>query len=97
VTTPEEAVARVVAVEPRFAGIGPRDPYPQMRGGQPSSYTVEPALGDAAYVVTFEIGSGDCLAGCIDVHTWVYHVARDGTVTLASEAGDPVSPDAPPR
>jgi hypothetical protein len=85
---------RVVAGEPRFAGIRPLDPE---LIGQSSWYTVEPSLGAPAYVVTFRVGSGDCPSGCIDEHTWVYGVARDGTATLASEIGNPTSPDASPR
>lgn len=86
VTTPDEAVARVVAAEPRFAAIGRFDPE---LIGQPSWYTVEPAADPGAFVVTFRIGSGDCPSGCIDEHRWVYHVAPDGAVTLASGTGDP--------
>jgi hypothetical protein len=93
VTTPEDAVARVVAHEPRFAGIMPRDPD---MIGQASWYEVAPASGVGAYVVTFRVGWGDCPSGCIEEHTWVYAVAPDGTVTLQSEKGDSLPSDALP-
>jgi hypothetical protein len=93
VTTPEDAVARVVAHEPRFAGISERDPE---MIGQASWYEVAPASGVGAYVVTMHVGWGDCQAGCIEGHSWVYAVAPDGTVTLQSEEGDPVPVDALP-
>ena len=87
VTTPEQAVARVIATEPRLAGIRPFDPE---LIGQASWYKVAPASGVGAFVVTVRIGWGDCQAGCIDEHRWVYSVAPDGTVKVVSETGDPV-------
>jgi hypothetical protein len=93
VTTPDDAVARVVAHEPRFAGITKRDPE---MIGQGSWYEVAPASGVGAFVVTVRVGWGDCPSGCIEEHTWVYAVAPDGTVTLQSEEGDPVPADALP-
>ena len=93
VTTPEDAVARVVAQEPRFAGITARDPD---MIGQASWYEVAPASGVGAYVVTVRVGWGDCPSGCIEEHTWVYAVAPDGTVTLQSEKGDSMRSDALP-
>ena len=42
------------------------------------------------YEVTVELGWGDCEAGCINRHTWVYSVTRDGTVSITSEQGDPL-------
>jgi hypothetical protein len=43
--------------------------------------------------VTVTKGWGDCQAGCIERHTWVFAVDATGTVTLVSEEGDPL-PDA---
>ena len=43
-----------------------------------------------AFIVTVRIGWGDCQAGCIDEHTWVYAVSPDGSVTLQSEGGGTV-------
>ena len=89
ITTPEGAVAAVVAQEPMFAGIGPLDPD---LIGQSAWYEVTPASGVGAFLVMFRVGWGDCIAGCIDEHRWVYAVAPDGTVTLQSEEG-PSPPD----
>ena len=93
VTTPEEAVARVIAQEPRLTGIGPRD-----LGliGQSSWYEVMPASGVGAFVVTVRIDWGDCPAGCINEHSWTYAVLPDGTVDLQSEGGPAVPADAWP-
>lgn len=93
VTTPAEAVARVIASEPRLAGIKPFD-----TGliGQSSWYTVEPASGVGAFVVTIRVGWGDCQAGCIDEHSWVFAVGPTGAVSVVSETGQPVPPDAWP-
>lgn len=93
VTTPEEAVAAVVAREPRLTGIGPLDPE---LIGQASWYEVTPASGVGAYLVAVRVGWGDCPAGCINEHSWVYAVMPDGTVNLQSEGGDVVPPDAWP-
>ena len=93
VTTPEQAVAAVVAHEPRLTGIGPLDPTMM---GQSAWVDVTPASGVGAFVVAVRVGWGDCQAGCINEHTWVYAVLPDGTVNLQSESGDPVPPDAWP-
>lgn len=93
VTTPEEAIAAVIAREPRLTGIGPLDPE---LIGQASWYEVTPASGVGAYLVAVRVGWGDCPAGCINEHSWVYAVMSDGTVNLQSEGGDVVPPDAWP-
>jgi hypothetical protein len=93
VTLPAEAVARVVATEPRLAGI---QPFDSGLVGQSNWYTVEAASGVGAFVVTIRIGWGDCESGCIDEHTWVLAVAPDGAVSIVSERGSPVPPDAWP-
>ncbi|MFL5710964.1 MAG: carboxypeptidase-like regulatory domain-containing protein [Chloroflexota bacterium] len=93
VRTESDAVARVIASEPRFAGITPRDPD---LIGQGSWYEATPASGVGAFLVTMRIGWGDCPAGCIDEHSWTYAVGPDGSVKLQSEAGSPVPADAWP-
>ena len=93
VVTPEAAVAAVVAHEPRFSGITARDPDAI---GQASWYEVMPASGVGAFLVKLRIGWGDCPAGCIDEHTWIYAVAPNGDVTLQSEVGPEVPSDAWP-
>jgi hypothetical protein len=93
VRTSAQAVARVVATEPRLTGIAPFD-----TGliGQSSWYTVEPASGVGAFVVTVQVGWGDCPAGCINEHNWVFAVAPDGAVSMVSESGPAVPADAWP-
>jgi len=88
VDTPEEAIARIVALEPRLTGIQPVDPDAI---GQARWYEATPT--DDGYSVEVYLGWGDCMAGCIEHHAWRYAVHRDGTVTLLEEEGDPV-PDA---
>lgn len=36
----------------------------------------------------FELGFGDCPAGCINRHTWIFDVYRDGKVEYMGEKGD---------
>ena len=93
ITTPEQAWAAVMATDPRFANIMPKDPD---LIGQSAWYEVMPASGVGAFIVSVNVGWGDCPAGCIDQHTWQFSVAPDGTVTLQSEAGDEPPPDAFP-
>ena len=93
VTTEEQAIARVVEHEPRLAGIGKHDPD---MIGQANWYEAMPASGVGAFVVTVRLGWGDCQAGCIDEHTWVYAVGPDGSVTVQSEGGGAVPDSAWP-
>lgn len=93
ITTPAGALARVEATEPRLSGVKPFD---TALIGQSSWYTVEPASGVGAFIVTVQVGWGDCQAGCIDEHTWTYAVKPDGAVTVESESGPAVAPDAWP-
>ena len=87
VTNRAQAVERVIQIEPRLTGIGQHDPD---MIGQSSWFEVVPGSGVAAYIVTMRVGWGDCEAGCINEHTWVYGVGPDGTVRLQSEAGNAV-------
>lgn len=93
VTQPDQAVARVIAAEPRLQGITAFDPG---MIGQSSWYKVAPASGVGAFVVEVRLGWGDCPAGCIDEHRWVYAVGPDGAVSIVSEDGVPVPDDAWP-
>jgi hypothetical protein len=86
----EEAAARVIEFNPSLAGIGPFDP--NLIGG---CCHWKGAEADDGFTVTFEVGWGDCPAGCIERHTWTYSVTRDGAVTLTGDRGDPVPPDVP--
>ena len=85
VTTPEQAAAIVVALDPRFAGVGPKNS--DVIGGCCFYDVSETSDG---YMVTIDLGWGDCPSGCISHHRWTYTVAADGTTTLVSETGDPV-------
>lgn len=85
IATPEEAAARVVALQPGLAGIEEHDP--DVIGRCCFWQATETAEG---FEVAFEVGWGDCPAGCIERHRWVYAVARDGSVELIAEQGDPV-------
>ncbi len=81
--TQSEAVARVLAQEGRFAGIGPLDPDLM---GQSAWYEVSPA--GVGWRVTVTMGWDDCQAGCISRHVWIYDVDTSGAVTLVEERGD---------
>jgi hypothetical protein len=93
VTTPDEAIARVVTAEPRLTGIASRDPNAI---GQANWYDIQPGTVADTFVVTTRIGWGDCQAHCINEHVWKQSVASDGTVTLISEAGPPIPEEAWP-
>jgi hypothetical protein len=78
-----DAARLALAQQDRFQGIGPFD---AASIGQAAWYKVAPA-GDG-WQVQIRIGWGDCPAGCINEHHWLYGVARDGSVQLVSEDGD---------
>jgi hypothetical protein len=90
VTTAEAAAARVIAENPALAGIEPENP--DMIGACCFWRAEESADG---YRLEFEVGWGDCQAGCIDRHRWTYEVARDGSVELIAEEGPPVPTGVP--
>lgn len=84
--TAGDAVAAVLAQDPRFAGLTPPDPN---LIGQSGWYEVQPGA-DGGYTVRITIGWGDCPAGCIERHEWRYGVSAAGAVTLLGESGDPL-------
>ena len=85
------AAARVLAANPQFAGIGPLN---NDAIGQCCWYVATAAPG--GYTVTIHVGWGDCPAGCIDKHEWMYSVAEaDGTISLTGETGEPVPANVP--
>jgi hypothetical protein len=90
ITTPDAAVAQVIAANPPLAGISALDPD---LIGQSAWYTVEPASGVGAFVVTVTIGWGDCPAGCIERHVQTYAVTPDGQVRTVAESGSRPIPD----
>ena len=78
-----DAVAIVLVQDPRFAGIGARDPA---MVGQGSWYEV---TADATgWRVVVQVGWGDCPAGCISRHTWEYLIGPAGAVLKTGETGD---------
>jgi hypothetical protein len=93
VTTPEGAMAAVIAHEPRLTGIGPLD---RDLIGQASWYEIVPASGVGAFLVEVRVGWGDCPAGCMSEHRWTYAVQPDGSVVVQAETGEPVPPEAWP-
>ena len=78
-----DAAAIVLAQDPRFAGIGARDPG---LVGQGSWYEVTPDA--AGWRVTVQVGWGDCPAGCINRRNWEYLVGFDGAVSKIGDTGD---------
>ena len=84
----EQAAAAVKQANPLLASVEPLDPE---LIGQSSSW--EAVETDAGWDLTFVIGWGDCIAGCISRHTWRYAVTREGAVTLVEETGDPIPQD----
>lgn len=90
VTSAAQAAALVFASDERFARMQP------LRGdmiGQSAWYDASEDATGFSVVITF--GAGDCQAGCIDRHTWSYHVDRDGTVTLVGDQGDDITLEPP--
>ena len=90
ISTPEAAAARVGEVNPILAGIGPRNP--DLIGA--CCFWIATPTADG-FRVEFEVGWGDCPAGCIDRHHWTYTVTSDGRVELVAESGPPVPPGVP--
>ena len=82
----EDAAARAITTDPRFAGATQVQPGSI---GLTKWWTGE-ALDRGAYKIEVTLGWGDCPAGCINRHTWAFEVAADGTVTPKGESGDPV-------
>jgi hypothetical protein len=86
VSSPEDAAARVVATDKRFAGASQRQPDSI---GLSKWWDWKP-LDNGAYEISVTLGWGDCPAGCINRHTWVFDVAADGTVKPVGDTGDAV-------
>jgi hypothetical protein len=58
--------------------------------GQCCTYVAEES--SPGYQVTVSLGWGDCPAGCINHHRWVFHVDPDGTIALVEQSGDADAP-----
>jgi hypothetical protein len=78
-----DAIRLVLAQDARFEGIGPRN---QDLVGQAAWYEVADA--DHGWQISVRMGWGDCPAGCIKQHRWIYSASRLGDVSLLSEDGD---------
>jgi len=90
VTSVEDAAARVIEVYPSLADVGPKNP--NMIGA--CCWYTGSETGDG-FTVTFQVGWGDCPAGCINNHTWTFAVSKDGAVAITAEQGQPVPPGTP--
>jgi hypothetical protein len=86
VLSPEDAAARVIATDKRFAGATELDP--SVIGA--SKWWRATPTSDGGYTIAITLGSGDCPAGCISQHTWTFTVTADGSVTKTGESGDPL-------
>jgi hypothetical protein len=96
----DEAAAYVGSRSPLFEGI---EPLRDDMIGQAHWWTAEPD--GNAWRVVMRVGWGDCMAGCIQEHRWVFAVQADGIIGIAEETGDPLPAEvvaelrgaAPPR
>ncbi|MEO8469075.1 MAG: hypothetical protein ABI573_05360 [Chloroflexota bacterium] len=86
VTTPAQAATRVGETDQRFLGIAEQS---SALIGASAWWTAE-ATADGGFRVTFTSGWGDCPAGCINKHNWLFEVSAAGVVTSGGESGDPV-------
>jgi hypothetical protein len=86
--TEADAIRRVLGQDARFEGIGPKN---QDLVGQSAWYEV--ANAEDGWQISVRIGWGDCPAGCIKQHRWVYTASRVGDVSLLSEDGDALPPE----
>ena len=85
VLSPEDAAARAIATDKRFAGAA--ELVPGVIGA--SKWWRATPTGDGGYSISITLGSGDCPAVCISQHTWTFTVTADGSVTKIGESGDP--------
>lgn len=86
IASAKDAAARVAVFEHRFSGVTELDP--NMIGAS-AWWTADPTA-DGGFRITYVVGWGDCPAGCIDKHQWIFEVTADGSVTLTDESGPPV-------
>ena len=86
IATIDEAARLVIASDPRFAGVTKLDP--NLIGASAWWEGQRLEMGD--YELTITIGWGDCPAGCINKHQWLFRVTPDAVITLVSETGDPL-------
>lgn len=84
----DDALAAVIAQDPMFAAVEPRDP--ELIGQAAWSEVTET---DDGWQVVIRIGWGDCPSGCISEHRWTYAVSPGGDVSLVDESGAPLPTD----
>jgi hypothetical protein len=94
IDTPAEAHAAVIAVGTPFVDFVLLD---DALIGASQYYEVKGEPGSsAAWIVVYTYGWGDCQAGCISRHTFVYQVDPvSGAVSFDSHQGDSLPADAP--
>jgi hypothetical protein len=85
----EAAFDAVRARSPWFDSVAPKSASVV---GQSAWWSATPST-DGAWSVTVDIGWGDCPAGCIDHHVWQWQMAKDGSLTFASETGPAIPAD----
>ncbi|HEV2006754.1 MAG TPA: hypothetical protein VGQ85_09090 [Candidatus Limnocylindrales bacterium] len=85
VLSPEDAAARAIATDKRFAGAA--ELVPGVIGA--SKWWRATPIADGGYSIAITLGSGDCPAVCISRHTWTFTVAADGSVMKTGESDDP--------
>jgi len=83
VASAAQAAALVLASDPHFGAIRPASP-----DGVGECCTYQAVDAAPGFGVTVDVGWGDCPAGCINHHQWVFTVDRDGTITLVGQSGD---------
>jgi hypothetical protein len=89
-----EAHAAVLALDTPFDAFAPIE---SAMIGANATYEVKGSEGgDAAWIVIYTYGWGDCPAGCIDRHSWAFQVdSRTGVATYDSQMGPSLPTDAP--
>jgi len=94
IATPEDAHAAVLAAGGPFADFSLND---GALIGADKYYDVKGDPGSSAiWIVVYTYGWNDCLAGCINGHSFVYQVdPLTGTATFDSHRGDELPADAP--
>jgi hypothetical protein len=94
IATPEDAHAAVLAAGGPFADFSLND---GALIGADKYYDVKGDPGSSAiWIVVYTYGWNDCLAGCINGHSFVYQVdPLTGTATFDSHQGDELPADAP--
>ena len=85
VTSAAQAAALVFASDARWSSMSPL--RPDLIG---ASRWYEASAEADGFGVVITAGSGDCLAGCISQHRWIYHVTPEADVALVREEGDDV-------